>query len=187
MVGRLPKPTQNGTKLGVHFFEALYPYDDKIRMKKNHHQTLELQASMHGPSRLHWPCTLAGSFEVQWWNLFLMLILSLYKWRYSKNALPTLFHFVRVRAAHQPRVHCRGPAYYGVTFETSFAHLPKSGSCKALTSVFAHSFKLVLTIDPWVRPSSSYSYDQYSKWTMRPLAYSDWALKLRSSHHDHQG
>ena len=38
--------------------------------------------------------------------------------------------------------------YYGETFETSFAHLPKSCSCKALTSVFAHSFKLVLTIDP---------------------------------------
>ena len=38
------------------FFETLYPYEDKIRMKKKfHHWTSDVQASMHGrsgPSRL---------------------------------------------------------------------------------------------------------------------------------------
>ena len=40
----------NGTKLGVNFFETLYPYEDKIKVKKNHPWTSELQASIHGRS-----------------------------------------------------------------------------------------------------------------------------------------
>ena len=31
---RLPQPQQNGTELGVNFFEYLYPYEDKMSIKK---------------------------------------------------------------------------------------------------------------------------------------------------------
>ena len=75
-----PSPNKMEQKLGVHFFETLYPYEDKIRMKKIFHQwTSEIQASMHGrssPSRLDWPCTLAGTSEVQRWNFFLLTLYS---------------------------------------------------------------------------------------------------------------
>ena len=75
--------------------------------KKNHHWTSKLQASINGqsdPSRLNWPCTLNDSFKVQWWNLFLMLILYSYGKEFQKSTLPTLFHFLRVRATLQTHV-----------------------------------------------------------------------------------
>ena len=54
-------------------FSKLFGMKTKLGWKKFHHWTSELKANMHGqsvPSRLDWPSTLAGTSEVQWWNLF---------------------------------------------------------------------------------------------------------------------
>ena len=51
VAGRLPQPLQNGTKLGVHFLETLYPYEYKMSIKKRFHKwTSELPAGVHGQS-----------------------------------------------------------------------------------------------------------------------------------------
>ena len=34
VAGRLPLPGKNGTKIRVHFFETLYPYENKMSIKK---------------------------------------------------------------------------------------------------------------------------------------------------------
>ena len=79
-MARLPWPQQTWTMLGVHFFETLFPCENKMSIKKFFHFCpLEIAASVpgwDGPSRLDWPCRLAAISEGQKWNCFLMLILS---------------------------------------------------------------------------------------------------------------
>ena len=95
--------------LEVHFFEPLYPCEDKMGIKKQFHFCpSEIAASLHGQSSLDGPvrpCTLAAISEGQKWKTFLMLILSSHGIEVQKSALPTLFNFDRVRAASQPHVY----------------------------------------------------------------------------------
>ena len=62
------------------FWNSLPIWRQNLAEKNFHHWTSKLLAIIHGcwssPSRHDWPCMPAGSFEVQWWNIFLMLILS---------------------------------------------------------------------------------------------------------------
>ena len=65
----LPEPEQNGTMLGVHFFEPLHLYEDQMSIK-NFFQfwPSEIPASVHcryGPSRLDYARPLAGISESQ--------------------------------------------------------------------------------------------------------------------------
>ena len=75
VAGRLPKPWQNGTMLGVHFSEPLNSCEDKISIKKGFLcWPSEIAANMHsqyGPSRLDWPHMLSAISEGQKWKTFL--------------------------------------------------------------------------------------------------------------------
>ena len=48
VAGRLPLPRKNGTKIRVHFFETLYPYENIMSIKKKFHRwTKKLPAKQH--------------------------------------------------------------------------------------------------------------------------------------------
>ena len=48
VAGRLPLPGKNGTKIRVHFFETLYPYENVKSNKKNFHRwTKKIPAKQH--------------------------------------------------------------------------------------------------------------------------------------------
>ena len=94
----LPLPLQIATKIRVHFFESLYPYEHEMSIKIIFHCPVsELPArsnSQFGPSRLDWPYCLAGNSETGRWKIFLMLVSCPYGYRLSKKC--TLI-FVAIR------------------------------------------------------------------------------------------
>ena len=86
---------------------SLYPYKDKIRMKKNHHWTSKLLANMHswsGPSsgRACRLVVLKSIDEIFFDTHFVFICLKSFK-NCTPNFVP-MFHFGRVRAAFQKNV-----------------------------------------------------------------------------------